>query len=228
MNIQKIDLEHSFYPELWRELSTQPQEFTMVGSPVWQTHRLISIVGSRHPMDDSIVWMERHLPELLRIDDIAVVSGGARGIDQLAHRIALECDRPTVCILPTGIKSPYPFGIEPLLKNIVSKGGAVLSTYADHQVLRKSHFAIRNRWIAGISKVCLVVEANHHSGSMLTAQLAQNEQRVVATLPVSPLSAQGLGNLQLIHDGAQLIRHSADLVGLFNLIYAGGPKVKIN
>lgn len=211
MKVHYTDPTSADYPEPWLRLSSHPPRVAYWGEPIWRTDRLISIVGSRTPMDDTINWMERHLPGVLKDLSLTVVSGGARGVDQLAHRLALECGQRTICILPSGLKKPYPAGVEPLLEKIVRAGGAVVSTYQDFEPLRRSHFAIRNRWIAGLSEVCFVAEANSRSGSMLTAQLARDEDKAVATLPVSPLSGQGLGNLQLLMDGAQLIRSAADL-----------------
>lgn len=80
--------------------------------------------------------------------------------------------------------------------------------------MQKALFHIRNRWIAGMAGATFVVEANRRSGSSLSARLAREENREVATLPVFPLSSQGLGNLALLNDGATLIRDAKDLMTL--------------
>jgi len=211
---------HADYPDSWLGLSTQPLVFSYLGTPVWKTARLLSVVGSRHPMSDTYTWMQREFKRFLCIENIGVASGGARGVDQWAHRLAMDCRRPTVCVAPSGLMRLYPPQHEELWDEIVESGGCVLSTFALDAPMRKSYFAIRNRWIAGLSPVCFVVEANQRSGSMLTAQLALRENRVLATLPVSPISRQGMGNLQLLADGAQLIRDAEDL----SVLSASGPR----
>lgn len=205
------------YPVEWLNLSHKPLLFHYMGEPVWRTQPLLAVVGSRTPMQETMMWMQRELGIFLRQNEAGVVSGGARGVDSWAHRISMECGRPTVCILPSGVLRPYPSGSEPFLRDIVREGGAVLSTFHPFSDMRKSHFAIRNRWIAGISPLCFVVEANRRSGSMLTADCAQQEHRSICTLPVFPHSDQGLANLDLLMDGAAMIRHAADLKTVWDL-----------
>ena len=87
----------------------------------------------------------------------------------------------------------------------------MLSTFGLDDPLRKWAFHVRNRWIAGMSRVCFVTEANRRSGSTLTASLAIEEGRDVCTLPVFPMGDQGLANLDLISNGATMIRDYQDL-----------------
>jgi len=211
MKIHYTSPDQADYPSQWKELSQWPPRIAYWGEPVWMNHFMLSVVGSRTPMQDTVRWMEMHMPTLLRRRNLAVVSGGARGVDQLAHRLSIQCQRPTICVLPSGIKEPYPFGVQPFLEEIVRNGGVVVSPFPDNELVRTHHFAIRNRWIAGLSKICFVTEANRKSGSLLTAKLALLENKEVATLPVSPFSAQGLGNLDLIANGGQIIRDGEDL-----------------
>lgn len=215
MQIYTSTPEQDDYPQSWLNLSVQPKKIFYIGSPVWLHVPLLAVVGSRTPMDSSVLWMERHLAPFLRRTGVGVVSGGARGIDQLAHQLALRNGVPTVCILPSGLRSPYPIGIGPLLEEIVRRGGAVISEYEHLTPLRKSHFHVRNRWIAGMGKKCLVVEANRRSGSALTASLAIKEGREVASVPVCPMGGQGLGNLALIRDGAMMMSDVQDLLVWF-------------
>lgn len=218
MKVHYTSPEQADYPPQWKTLSQYPPRLAYWGEPIWLTSPMLSIVGSRTPMRDTVIWMEQHLPRVLRARNLTVVSGGARGVDQLAHRLSLRCGQPTICVLPSGIYEPYPLGVQPLLEEIVANGGAVISTFPDRDLVRVHHFAIRNRWIAGFSRVCFVTEANKRSGSVLTANLALEEDRRIATLPVSPLSAQGLGNLDLIiNNNAQVIRDGQDLLTLWDM-----------
>lgn len=207
------------YPILWKHLSQPPLIFSYRGRPVWNEMPTLSVVGSRTPMRDSQNWMQRELGEYLRTTEVAIVSGGARGVDQWAHRLALDHRRPTVCVFPSGLLNPYPPGVETLCQEILAGGGALVSTFDLHQGMSKALFHKRNRWIAGFSLAMLVVEANRRSGSALSARLAREEQREVATLPVSPLSLQGMGNLELLNDGATLIRDAKDISVMMGRLY---------
>ena len=199
------------YPASWHNLECRPAIFSYRGRPVWLEYPLLAIVGSRSPMDDSRRWLQRDLPKVLRQNRVGTVSGGARGVDQWAHRLSLASGRPTVCIFPGGLLNPYPGDREDLWEDILLQDGCLLSTFAPNASMRKSYFPIRNRWIAGMAGLVFIVEANRRSGTQLTAQCALKLDREICTLPVSPLSAQGLANLDLLEKGATLIRDAADL-----------------
>ncbi len=206
--------ECSDYPRLWKSLSRSPLLFSYMGRPVWNDRPALAVVGSRTPMRDTLLWMQQEFGAFLRECDVAVISGGARGIDQWAHRLAMDRRRATVCVYPSGLLNPYPPGFEATAERILAEGGALISTFGLEEGMRKDFFHIRNRWIAGLSGATFVAEANRRSGSALSARLAVEEGREVATLPVFPMSAQGLGNLQLLNDGATLIRDAIDLAAL--------------
>jgi DNA processing protein len=200
------------FPPGWYGLSRAPLLFSYIGRPVWLEKTLISIVGSRTPMTESTLWMQRELPRFLSCLDVAVVSGGARGVDQWAHRLALAARRPTVVVFPSGILNPYPHDREDLWESVLLEDGCLLSTFALGEPIRKQHFHTRNRWIAGLSELTFVVEGNRRSGSLLTAALALEEGRTVAAIPVSPYCAQGQGGLDLIVEGGIMIRDAGDLI----------------
>lgn len=203
------------YPQAWLELSLRPAIVSYRGVPLWKNQTpLISIVGSRTPKPETILWMQRELSLYFEQCEIHPVSGGARGVDQWVHRLSLDSRRPTVCIFPSGLLNPYPFGCEGLWRRILDQGGVVVSTFALNQPLHKGLFPVRNRWISGLSRTTFVVEGNRRSGSMLTAKMAMDESRTLCTLPVFPLSEQGLGNLDLLEQGALMIRDHRDLITL--------------
>ena len=210
----------SDYPAGWNHLKTEsPLIFSYRGTPAWQTHLPVAVVGSRTPSRDTLRSMQKELPRFLAWNpEVTLVSGGARGVDQWAHRICVDMGRPTVCLLPCGVARIYPPGFEDLAERILSTGGALVSTFSLHQEMRRHLFVTRNRWIAGMAAVTLVVEANRRSGSALTAQLACDESREVCTLPVFPFAEQGLGNLDLLaQNRASLIRDAQDLTQIVKL-----------
>jgi DNA processing protein len=200
------------YPAEWLFLDSPPPVFSYIGEPSWMRIPMLSVVGSRTPMPQTLRWMQRELGSFLKAAGAGVVSGGARGVDQWAHRISMDSGYPTVCLLPTGIAHRYPPGSEAFWDRILGEGGALVSTFAPQEKMRKNHFHIRNCWIAAFSRVSFVAEANRRSGSLITADRAFNFGRRLCTLPLSPLSDQGLANLDLIERGAKALRTHKDLL----------------
>lgn len=204
------------FPEAWNFLSKDPLLFSYRGQPLWKDWALISVVGSRTPMTDTCLWMQREFSRFLKERQVCVVSGGARGIDQWAHRLALAAGRPTVCVFPSGLLNPYPPSREDLWESILIQDGCLLSTFPLHRGMNNGAFHVRNRWITGLSPATFIVEANRRSGTHMTARFALEEGREIATLPVSANATQGLANLDLLANGATLIRDYLDLASFFD------------
>lgn len=216
------------FPKGWMHLSKPPPPlFSYRGDPVWMKYPALSVVGSRTPMRSTCLWLQLELSRFLHEEPAVVVSGGARGVDQWAHRICMDAGLPTVCIFPSGILNPYPPGCETFAQRILDTGGALISTFPLEAEMRKGYFHARNRLITGISPMTFVVEANRRSGSSLTGKYADEEGRMLCTLPVFPHSSQGLANLDLITENkAAMIRDHQDLVGNFRTIKNQFLKVK--
>ena len=208
---------HDEYPERLRMLEAPPLFLSRWGSSCWREKECIAVVGSRDPSRRSLEWMSLHLRELVRREDIAVVSGGARGIDQQAHRISANLERPTVVFLPSGLGKIYPAELGEWRERILGAGGAIVSQYAPEQEIRRNHFEGRNRLIAALGRAVFVVEARRRSGSVMTARLARELGRTVAVLPSFPSDATSAGTLDLMVDGAIPIRDSEDLRALLSL-----------
>lgn len=197
------------YP--FKDLEEPPLLVSYIGSVCWQKRKCLSIVGSREPRDDSLLWMETYLPRLLEVSELTVVSGGARGIDQKAHAISIQMAQPTLGLLPSGLGQFYPSQFQSWLPYILAHGGAVMSSFPPCCRIQKCHFYKRNLLIAGISETIFVVEARRKSGSLLTAKHALDLGKPICSLPGSPLDNKALGCLDLIADGAIMIRDDKDL-----------------
>jgi len=204
------------YPRSLLHLSNPPRILTYLGSPVWDKRKNLGVVGSRKPSSLSLKWMEENLPQFLHDVEVNVVSGGARGIDQRAHLISIRNQTPTVCWIPSGLKNIYPVNFDYWVGAILESGGVLVSSFAPFFKMQKSFFHIRNLWIAQMSQLVFVVEANRKSGSMLTAQKALEVGKSIVTLPSSPAENFSLGNLDLLFDGAGLVRGHEDLKFFFN------------
>jgi DNA processing protein len=140
----------------------------------------------------------------------------ARGIDAAAHRAALAESGPTIAVLGTGADVPYPKAHRALHAELASRG-LVLSEEPPGSLSSKWSFPERNRIIAALAKLTIVVEAPLDSGALITARVAQELGRDVAAVPGQIDSPQCAGSNLLIRDGAQIITSVADALALMGL-----------
>jgi DNA protecting protein DprA len=141
-----------------------------------------------------------------------VVSGGAFGIDALAHRGALAADMPTIAVLGCGVDVVYPRPHDRLFARITEKG-ALISEYEPGSNPRPATFLARNRLIAALSQGTVVVEAAIRSGALNAARHAVELGRPLMAVPGPVTSAMSAGTHQLIRDGkARLVTSYADVL----------------
>ncbi|MBO0677182.1 DNA-processing protein DprA [Mycolicibacterium sp. S2-37] len=145
--------------------------------------------------------------------DVAVVSGGAFGIDGTAHRAALACDGLTVAVLAGGVDVPYPAGHSALLGRI-AKEGLLISEYPPGMRPTRVRFLTRNRLVAALAGATVVVEAGVRSGAANTAGWAEALGRVVCAVPGPVTSAVSMGCHSLIRGGANLVGRAEEVVEL--------------
>lgn len=139
-----------------------------------------------------------------------IVSGGAIGCDQAAHRAALAANGKTVAVMAGGADVPYPRAAGDLLKEL-SSTGAVVSEHPWGTEPKRWTFRTRNRIIAGLSEVLLVVEASLPSGTFSTADYALDAQRTICAVPGSIFSPESRGPNRLLAQGAQSISDTSEL-----------------
>lgn len=208
------------YPEALRSLKSPPF-LTVLGSVGSLSQPSLAVVGSRNPSPLALKWMREDFSQFILENNLVIISGGARGIDQEAHRISIARKQPTICFLPSGLAKVYPPEIFKWFEYIISHHGAVVSQFSPFTQIFKSHFHKRNELIATMSLATFVVEARLRSGSLMTAEKAISQGREVATLPCSPNLDTGRGNLKLLIEGAQLIRDAEDLKVFWQRNYLG-------
>ncbi|MEN4479377.1 DNA-processing protein DprA [Mycolicibacterium cosmeticum] len=151
------------------------------------------------------------LAEGLAEQDVAVVSGGAYGIDGAAHRATLAADGCTVAVLAGGIDVPYPSGHSALLHRI-SQSGLVVTEYPPGVRPARFRFLARNRLVAALGRATVVVEAGLRSGAANTAGWAAAMGRVVCAVPGPVTSSASAGCHVLLRGGATLVDRAAELV----------------
>ncbi|OBB74171.1 DNA-processing protein DprA [Mycobacterium sp. 852014-52144_SCH5372336] len=146
--------------------------------------------------------------------DVAVVSGGAFGIDGAAHRATLAVEGVTVAVLAGGIDVPYPAGHSALLQRI-AEHGLLLSEYPPGVRPARHRFLTRNRLVAALSGATVVVEAGARSGAANTAAWARMLGRSVCAVPGPVTSSASVGCHALLRSGgAQIVTRAADIVEL--------------
>jgi DNA processing protein len=203
------------YPADLADLAIPPAELFSLGNLALLDRPVVAIVGTRNATSYGERATRNIARELVRAG-ACVVSGMARGIDAVAHRTALEHRGATVAVLGTGIDVPYPAGHRRLHAEIAAEG-LVLSENPAGTTAQKGAFPKRNRIIAALARVTIVVEAGHKSGALNTASHAADLGRVVAAVPGPIDSGQSAGSNQLLRDGATFIASPSDALALLGL-----------
>ena len=189
-----------------------PAQLFMLGDPSHLAPPAVAIVGTRDATHYGL-RVTRMLASAFAESGVSVISGMARGIDAAAHRAAMEAGGRTVAVLGTGIDVPYPVGHRELHR-VLSERACIVSEYGPGVGAHRGTFPRRNRIIAGLASLTIVVEAGHRSGALITAQQAQKFNREVAAVPGPIDSPQSAGSNQLIRDHVQVIASVADALSL--------------
>ena len=203
------------YPNLLRHIDNPPALLYVKGDISFlNSVKSIGIVGTRKASEYGLA-MAHDLSHDLALNNVAVISGGALGIDSAAHQGALDAGGKTVAVLGCGINYPYLLG-NLKLRNEISNSGAVISEYPPNFPSKPFTFPIRNRIISGISSGIVVIEAGKKSGSLITANLANNQNRDVFVVPVNKESKNSEGSFSLIEDGAMVVASVQDILSEYN------------
>ncbi|MGB3413313.1 MAG: DNA-processing protein DprA [Microbacteriaceae bacterium] len=210
--------EGSFWPQGLEDLGRhQPMVLWMRGNPqlLGRVNRSVALVGSRAASG----YGEQVAMELATgLDNLGyeILSGGAYGIDGMAHRAALANDSSTTAIFAGGVDRLYPTGHEQLLQGII-RNGLVLAESPPGTSPTKWRFLQRNRLIAALSSATIVIEAGFRSGSLNTAGHAQQLGRALGAVPGPITSASSAGCHRLFREyGAECIvsvETAAELLG---------------
>ncbi len=202
------------YPVMLRQLSDPPFVLYIKGTLPPLTGLKIAIVGTRRPTASAQKIAFDYAYELTRHKAL-IVSGGAVGVDMLAHRGVLQAGGITLCVLGHGILFPYHNGAEALREEI-SRHGAVISEYPPDSPIYSFSFTNRNRIIAGLSDCTLVTEAGAGSGSLLTAAYAAAQNKPIFVVPGSPDNPNAIGTNNLLRIGATMTLQYTDLLDWYD------------
>ncbi|MFZ1162812.1 DNA-processing protein DprA [Mycobacterium sp.] len=186
------------------------------------TQRSAAVVGTRAASS----YGEQVAADLaggLAEHDVAVISGGAYGIDGAAHRAALAADGVTVAVLAGGLDIPYPAGHSALLHRI-GTDGLLVTEYPPGVRPARHRFLTRNRLVAAFAGAAVVVEAGLRSGAANTAAWARALGRVVGAVPGPVTSSASSGCHALLRSGAEVITRAEDVVELVGRIGELAPE----
>jgi DNA processing protein len=201
----------SEYPAQLRQIHDPPAALYVIGRMPSDVTLAVAVVGSRR----CTAFGREAAHEIgrgLGLAGATVVSGAARGIDAATHEGALSVQGSTLAVLGSGLDVAYPFDGRSLVRRI-AREGSLLSEYPPGVPPHAHHFPARNRIVAGLCRATVVVEGAERSGSMITAEHAMEFGRDVFAVAGAANSALSHTPLQLIREGATLIRGSDDLLG---------------
>lgn len=206
-NIQIVNYLHKYYPENLRNIYDMPVVFYAIGNLERLREKSVAIVGTRQCSEYGIN-VARELAKNIAGNNVNVVSGLATGIDAEAH---IGAGGNTIAVLGSGINVIYPKENIALAKEIVRKGGLIMTEYPINEKPERLNFPNRNRLISGLSEAVIVVEAGERSGSLITADFAMEQGKEVYAVPGNITSPTSVGTNQLIYDGAVPIISTKDL-----------------
>lgn len=207
------------YPILLAEIADAPPVLWAQGDATLLARPTVAVVGTRNASSLAL-RMARALGRDLVAAGVTVVSGLARGVDAAAHEAALPA---TVAVHAGGLDCVYPSSNVELGARIATEGCALSERRFGHAPQARD-FPRRNRIVSGLSRVVVLVEAAVRSGSMITARDALDQGREVAAVPGHPYDGRAAGCLQLLRDGATLVRDAGDVLDLLaGLPYGATP-----
>jgi DNA processing protein len=205
------------YPAMLREIYDPPLVLYVKGELTAKDKNAVAMVGSRQTTHYGIETA-RKLAYQLAYVGVTVVSGGARGIDTAAHQGALSAKGRTICVLGTGINLIFPPENAELFERIAANG-AVVTQFPFNRPADKQSFPIRNRIVAGMTLGTVVVEADLHSGALITSNFATEYGRQVFAVPGRIDSPRSKGCHDLIKKGAKLCEGAEDILSEFEYLF---------
>lgn len=176
----------------------------------------ITIVGARRSSNQSLMIAERISSELAQ-NGFVIVSGFARGTDIHSHLGAIRAGCPTVCVMGCGLDIDYPKENFIYRDSVLKNGGVFISEYPLGTPPLQQNFPKRNRILSGVSRGVVIVEAGEKSGSLITAELAVEQNREVFCVPPADIyDRRYAGNIRFLRDGAVAVYGYEDIAGYFN------------
>lgn len=216
--IKTVKITDANYPESIKKLPDAPKILYYRGVLPTEDEVCIAVVGTRRPL----LYGQQaaiHITGDLADAGITVVSGMAPGIDTFAHKTCVEKGRRTIAVLGTGLdeETIYPQENVELSRQIIAKGGCLISEYKAGTPGYKNQFPARNRIVVALSQGVVVVEAKEQSGSLITANLAKLQHKPLFAVPGQIYTLNAKGPNKLIKEGATLTESAQDVLDVLKI-----------
>lgn len=212
--IQVLWMDDTNYPQRLKNCTDAPVLLFYNGNANLNEEKVVAIIGTRKSTDYGHRLTEELVEGLKGQEHIIISSGLAHGIDALAHKQSLHAGLPTVGVLGHGLDRIYPATNTALAKDMLQNGG-LLSEYPSGTLPDRSNFPMRNRIVAGLSDITVVVESDIKGGALITARIAASYNREVAAFPGRIYDTRSSGCNELIRTNtAAMITNADDLLEL--------------
>ena len=199
------------YPRMLRNAPGRPLALYVKGSVAALSKSAIAMIGTRRATSYGLN-IAKNLSFDLAKAGWSIVSGLALGIDAESHRGALAAKGVTVGVIGSGLDRFFPEENRELAREIAMNGGAVVSEFPFGHPASTQTFPIRNHVVAALASGVVAVEAPARSGTLITTSIAADLGRTVMAVPARIDSRMSAGCLQLIRDGAILVRNADDVL----------------
>lgn len=206
------------FPPLLAEIPQPPKQLWVVGKLPPHNLPLLAVVGSRKYTTYGAQVVNKLITDLSSYN-VGIVSGLAIGIDGLAHEAALKAKLYTLAVPGSGLDKSalYPARHRGLADKIIAAGGGLMSELTPEAKAADWTFPARNRIMAGMCQVTILIEAGEKSGTLITARMAVDYNRELLAVPGSIFSNNSFGTHQFLKLGATLVSSAEDIVEVLNL-----------
>lgn len=208
---QAITILDEAYPNSLRTLTQPPYVLFYEGDLSLMSRSSISIVGSRLPNEYAIDVLNQGFHYINK--QTVIISGGAKGIDGLAHHNALLSDMKTICVCAHGLNRVYPKEHHLLFERI-KKQGLLLSEYPLNTNSLPHHFIARNRIVCALGQKLLVMSGTLKSGTMWSVNYALEMNKEIVTIPHPINDSKGELCNHLIENGASMLTNVSEFATL--------------
>ena len=215
-NITTYFVTDDNYPTRLINMYDTPTMLYYKGTANLNAPKIVAVVGTRNNTEYSKKMVEE-LAINLAPHNIMILSGLAFGVDALAHKAALHNNIPTVGVLAHGLDIIYPTVHNKLAADMLNNNGGLLTEFRSGTNPERHNFPTRNRIVAALADVVVVVETDLKGGSMITAELANGYNKDVCAYPGKVIDAKSAGcNYLIKKNKAALITCAADVLALMN------------
>lgn len=209
--IEFIGIQDERYPKRLKQIYDYPIGFYMRGNQELLDQKALAIIGCRANTTYG-EKVTRQLTKELVSHGFTIISGLARGIDRIAHEETIKSNGKTIAILGNGLDRMYPEENKELAREILKKGGALISEYPIGTKPEKMNFPARNRIISGMASGIVVIEAKKKSGTMITVDFALEQGKDIFAIPGNITSPNAEGTNLLLKEGAKIVTQVEDIL----------------